>query len=69
MTTIKLLCEVIQSRRKLLQLTQIDLAEISEISLRSLKSIELGDGNPGLYQIGKLLDAIGLQIEIGAKKI
>jgi hypothetical protein len=29
----------------------------------------LGDGNPGLYQIGKLLDAIGLQIEIGAKKI
>jgi len=58
---------VIKSRRKLLKLTQDELAEISDISLRSLKAIELGKGNPSIAQLSKVLDAIGLKITIGKK--
>jgi y4mF family transcriptional regulator len=57
----------IKDRRKFLQITQEELAEISGISLRSLKAIELGKANPSISQLNKVLDAIGLKIEIGKK--
>lgn len=57
----------IKTRRKLLKLTQDELAEISRISVRSLKAIELGKGNPGISQLNKVLDTLGLKITIGIK--
>ena len=57
----------IKDRRKLLQITQEELAEISGVSLRSLKAIELGKGNPTVSQLNKVLEAIGLRIIIGLK--
>lgn len=59
--------KAIKTRRKLLKLTQDELAEISRISVRSLKAIELGKGNPGISQLNKVLDALGLKISIGIK--
>lgn len=57
----------IKTRRKLLKLTQDELAEISRISVRSLKAIELAKGNPGISQLNKVLDTLGLKISIGIK--
>lgn len=59
--------KAIKTRRKLLKLTQDELAEISRISVRSLKAIELGKGNPGISQLNKVLDTLGLKITIGIK--
>jgi y4mF family transcriptional regulator len=57
----------IKKRRKFLKLTQKDLAEISGVSLRSLIQAENGKGNLTLKQISKILDTLGLTIEVKVK--
>ena len=58
------LSQQIRDRRQLLLITQGDLAEIAGVSLRSLIDIEQGRGNPGIHQLMKVLDVLGLKIEI-----
>ena len=54
--------EVIKARRKLLDISQQDLAEMSGISLPTVKDIERGLANPSLSTISKLLDVLGMEI-------
>lgn len=54
--------EVIKARRKVLCISQQDLAEMSGISLPTVKDIERGIANPSLSTISKLLDVLGLEI-------
>ena len=54
--------EVIKDRRKVLGLTQQDLAEMSGISLPTVKDIERGIANPSLSTISKLLEVLGMEI-------
>ncbi len=57
----------IKERRQFLNITQDELADIAGISVRSLKSIELGNGNPTLSILKKILDTLGLTIKITVK--
>jgi y4mF family transcriptional regulator len=57
----------IRDRRNYLNITQVDLAEIAGVSLRSLIDIEQGKGNPSLNQLMKILDVLGMQVEITDK--
>ena len=57
----------IRDRRNYLNITQVDLAEIAGVSLRSLIDIEQGKGNPSLNQLMKILDVLGMKIEITNK--
>lgn len=52
----------ISMRRRLLKITQNDLAEISGISLRTIKTIEMNKGNPTLGVISKILEPLGLTL-------
>ena len=54
--------EVIKARRKVLGISQQDLAEMSGISLPTVKDIERGLANPSLSTISKLLDVLGMKI-------
>lgn len=54
--------EVIKARRKVLCISQQDLAEMSGISLPTVKDIERGLANPSLSTISKLLDVLGVEI-------
>ena len=54
--------EVIIARRKVLDISQQDLAEMSGISLPTVKDIERGLANPSLSTISKLLDVLGMEI-------
>ena len=54
--------EVIKARRKVLDISQQDLAEMSGISLPTVKDIERGLANPSLSTISKLLDVLGMEI-------
>ena len=54
--------EVIKTRRKVLDISQQDLAEMSGISLPTVKDIERGLANPSLSTISKLLDVLGMEI-------
>lgn len=55
--------EVMRLRRKILNLSQQDLAEIAGISLATIKDIERGKGNPSLSTVSKILDVLGVEIE------
>ena len=54
--------EVIKARRKVLGISQQDLAEMSGISLPTVKDIERGLANPSLSTISKLLDVLGMEM-------
>ena len=54
--------KVIKARRKVLGISQQDLAEMSGISLPTVKDIERGLANPSLSTISKLLDVLGMEI-------
>jgi y4mF family transcriptional regulator len=62
------LSKIIRERRKLLAITQEDLAELAGISLRTLKAIETGKTNPTFDSVNKIADVLGLQINIEVKK-
>jgi putative transcriptional regulator len=54
----------IRNRRRLLAITQADLAELSGISLRTIKAVETGSTNPTLDLLGKILEPLGLSLDI-----
>ena len=55
--------EVIKARRKVLDISQQDLAEMSQVGLATIKDIERGKGNPALKTVKKILDVLGIEIE------
>lgn len=57
----------IRERRKLLKITQRELAEITEIGINTLTKIERGEGNPSFKILNKVLDTLGLKLEIVIK--
>lgn len=62
------LSKILKERRKLLEITQEDLAELAGISLRTLKAIETGNTNPTFDSVNKIIEVLGLQINIEIKK-
>ena len=62
------LSKILRERRKLLEITQEDLAELAGISLRTLKAIETGKTNPTFDSVNKITEVLGLLINIEIKK-
>lgn len=58
---------LIKRRRKILNITQEQLANISNIGLRTIKGIESGKINPTLNTLQNILDSIGCEIFITLK--
>ena len=54
--------EVMKSRRKLLAISQLDLAEMAGVSLATV-NIERGKGNPSLATVKKIIEVLGMEIE------
>ena len=55
--------EVMKSRRKLLAISQLDLAEMAGVSLATVKDIERGKGYPSLATVKKIIEVLGMEIE------
>ncbi len=64
----KELINTIKKRRKILHVTQENLAKLSGVGLRTLKQFESGKGNPTLLTIQKLADVLGMEICLRVKK-
>ncbi len=58
----------IKQRRKVLNITQEQLAEIAEVGLRTLKNIESGKGNPTILLLNKLAAVLGMELKLEVKK-
>ena len=63
LTTIKI-GKTIKKRRKELSLELKDLQDYSGVNYASISDIENGKANPTIKTVEKLLDALGMQINI-----
>ena len=59
--------KIIKQRRDILNITQKNLADVSGVTLRKLSDLENGVANPTLHTLVKLMDALGLFLEIKVK--
>lgn len=59
---------VIRQRRELLGLLQTQLADLSGISSRTIQLVEQGKGNPSLGTLIRLIDPLGLRLELMLKE-
>ncbi len=62
------IAEAVKSARKKQRLSQEDLALLAETSRRPLYLLEQGKGSIRLETLLRLLDALGLDIEIKARR-
>jgi DNA-binding XRE family transcriptional regulator len=66
---IKELGAALQKRRKDLGITQPHLAEIAGISKNTLYKLERGESNPSWEIVLKLIDVLGLSLQLEIKKM
>ncbi len=52
----------VKERRKILSLSQNDLAEMAQLSLATIKDVERGKGNPSIATVSKIMDVLGLEV-------
>lgn len=58
----------IKRRRKSLGITQPHLSELADISVNTLYKLERGTGNPTIDILIKIVDILGLEINLEAKQ-
>lgn len=58
----------IKQRRKILRVTQSQLAELAGISINTLYKIEREQANPRLSTLTKLADVLGMELHLQVKK-
>ena len=61
--------EVVKERRKVLGISQLDLAEMAGISLATVKDIERGAGNPSMKTVTRTLEVLGLEMQFRIRTI
>lgn len=57
----------LKTRREALKISQETLAGISGVGLRTLKQIERGKGNPTLGTLHRLMEVLGMELELKVK--
>jgi len=60
--TVEQILQAVRPRRRLLKITQNDLAELSGVSLRTIKAIEEGNANPTIEIMLRILNILGLTL-------
>ena len=58
----------IKERRSQLGINQQTLADLSDISINTLVAIERGTGNPSVQILSRVLDVLGLQLQVRLKE-
>ena len=60
--------KIIRERREFLNVKQADLAEISGVAIKTIYAIESGKANPSAETLIKLLQVLGMEINIQIRK-
>lgn len=67
--TIEEIGSVIRERRKLLGITQPELADMAQVSLNTLYKLERGEANPSVKILNQLAEVLGLELNLGIKRL
>lgn len=62
---IKAIGEMVVARRKMLAVSQREVAQLCGISVHALSNLEGGRGNPTVALLLKVLEVLGLKLGIG----
>jgi transcriptional regulator with XRE-family HTH domain len=60
--------KIIRQRRKQLGATQEEVADVSDVSLSFYKMLEKGYANPSVTTLERILDSLGLELQIYEKR-
>lgn len=60
--------DVLKSRRKTLEISQLDLAEMAGVGLATVKDIERKKGNPSMSTVLRILEVLGIEIIFQVRK-
>ncbi|MBP8067166.1 MAG: helix-turn-helix transcriptional regulator [Pedobacter sp.] len=61
--------ETIKNRRQELKLTQPYLANMADVSVNTIFKIENGEANPTLEVLEKILEVLGMEIQLTIKDL
>jgi transcriptional regulator with XRE-family HTH domain len=61
--------KIIQERRNELALNQRDLAEMANVTIKTIYTIENNKGNPTMEVLKRILDILGLDINVQLKSV
>lgn len=56
--------QTVRKRRKALGIDQASAAELADVSVHTLSNIESGQGNPTLDVLTRILETLGLEMNI-----
>ena len=59
----------IAERRQILGIDQKTAAELSGVSVHTFSDVESGKGNPSVKVLGKMLEALGMELRIQLKQM
>lgn len=60
--------EQIKERRKVLRITQPDLAEMAGVSVNTLYKVERGQANPTVEILNKIAAILGMELKLEIKQ-
>ncbi len=63
-----ILGSTLKQRRYLLHISQEELSKLSGVGIKTIYAVEQGKGNPSLVILLKLLDVVGLELQVSIKK-
>lgn len=61
--------KIIKKRRQELGINQQILSDLSSVGINTIVATERGNGNPSLSTLQKILDTLGLELDVRVKKL
>lgn len=66
---IQAISDVIVKRRKMLSVSQKELADLADVSLHSIINLESGRGNPTLQLLLTVVEVLGMKMQLEVKDV
>ena len=66
---IQAISNAIVKRRKMLSVSQKELADLAGVSLHSIINLESGKGNPTLQLLLTVLEVVGMEVQLAVKDV
>lgn len=66
---IRAISDAIIKRRKMLSVSQKELADLAGVSLHSIINLESGRGNPTLQLLLTVMEVLGMEVQLAVKDV
>ena len=66
---IQAISDAIIKRRKMLSVSQKELADLAGVSLHSIINLESGRGNPTLQLLLTVMEVLGMEVQLAVKDV